>query len=291
MGSNVLARNRKIPSLFVTNQFKPKLWRSRFYFYPPLVFVAKQIAKASKILVADSAPPYTLCEYNLNFTKKIIDKVVFVGHFTNNNKHTLKTREKTPIEKLISDVEFGYWMRTGNKSTNYGTGERYKQVFQMEEMINERRIISYAKKNPLIDCVTGKNGKKYSIEEALDKKIDWIQIDVGFLLEHEKESVLNQCRYAVVNGSHTVMGEILGEKSKPIIGMPVYDEHSNNLRWAEERNLGVLAKNAKKVIEGITKIKNDYNKFEDSLKEFSKNFNGNGSQNTAKIITEILGTK
>ena len=31
MGSNVLANNRDITSIFVTNQFKPKLWKSRFY--------------------------------------------------------------------------------------------------------------------------------------------------------------------------------------------------------------------------------------------------------------------
>jgi len=32
MGSNVLAKNRGITSLFITNQFLPKLWKSRFYF-------------------------------------------------------------------------------------------------------------------------------------------------------------------------------------------------------------------------------------------------------------------
>ena len=59
MGSNVLAHNRNIPSVFVTNQFKPKLWKSRFYFKPALAFIAKQISKATKIIVADSPPPYT----------------------------------------------------------------------------------------------------------------------------------------------------------------------------------------------------------------------------------------
>ena len=34
MGSNILANNRNIPSLFVTNQFMPKLYKSRSYFYP-----------------------------------------------------------------------------------------------------------------------------------------------------------------------------------------------------------------------------------------------------------------
>ena len=51
MGSNVLAKNRGITSLFVTNQFKPKLWKSRFYFKPALSFIAKQISKASRIIV------------------------------------------------------------------------------------------------------------------------------------------------------------------------------------------------------------------------------------------------
>ena len=120
MGSNVLAYNRKIPSLFVTNQFMPKLWKSRFYFYPSLIFVAKQIAKATKILVADSPPPYTLCELNLNFPKKLKSKVVYVGHFTNTNSSEKKP--KSDLEKLIENSEFGYWMRTGNKSTNQGTG-------------------------------------------------------------------------------------------------------------------------------------------------------------------------
>ncbi|MEK6865545.1 MAG: glycosyltransferase, partial [Thermoproteota archaeon] len=119
MGSNIIAKNRQIPSLFITNQFRPKLYRSRSYFYPAIVYVSKQIAKASRILVADSPPPYTMCEYNLNFTKGIKEKVTYVGHFT-----TSANIEKKPIsdlEKLIENSEFGYWMRTGNKSTNDGT--------------------------------------------------------------------------------------------------------------------------------------------------------------------------
>jgi hypothetical protein len=70
MGSNILAKNRNIPSLFITNQFRPKLYNSRSYLYPSLIFIAKQISKASKILVADSPPPYTMCEYNLNFIEE-----------------------------------------------------------------------------------------------------------------------------------------------------------------------------------------------------------------------------
>ena len=35
-------------------------------------------------------------------------------------------------------------------------------------------------------------------------------------------------------------------------------------------------------------MKNDYDDFQDSVKEFSKNFNGNGAENTAKIISELL---
>ena len=41
MGSNILAKNRNIPSLFVTNQFRPKLYNSRSYLYPSLIFICK----------------------------------------------------------------------------------------------------------------------------------------------------------------------------------------------------------------------------------------------------------
>jgi hypothetical protein len=87
------------------------------------------------------------------------------------------------------------------------------------------------------------------------------------------------------------MGEILGGKAKPIIGIPIYDEHTNNIKWAEEKNLGVLAIKTNQVIESISKIKDNYNKFEESLADFSKNFDPNGAENTAKIAANILEEK
>ncbi|MGB0855548.1 MAG: glycosyltransferase [Nitrosopumilus sp.] len=289
MGSNILAKNRNIPSLFVTNQFRPKLYNSRSYLYPSLIFVAKQIAKASKILVADSPPPFTMCEYNLNFTKEVEEKITYVGHFTNSKQ--IKKRDRTNVERLVEGNEFGYWMRTGNKSTNNGTGERYEEVFHQDEMKNRKRVISHAKNDLHIDSVTGENGKKYSISDALERKIDWTQIDIGFLSEQEKDTILNLCRYAVVNGSHTVMGEIMGGKSKPIIGMPIYDEHTNNIRWAEEKNLGILATKTKQVIKAISKIEENYEEFEEKLEEFSSNFVPNGAENSAKIAAQTLEEK
>ena len=289
MGSNILAKNRNIPSLFVTNQFRPKLYNSRSYLYPSLIFIAKQISKASKILVADSPPPYTMCEYNLNFIEEAKEKVTYVGHFTNGNR--IKKTEKTDLEKLIENNDFGYWMRTGNKSTNDGTGQRYEQVFHQNKMKDEKRIISHAKNESGIDIVIGKNRKKYSISEALEKSVDWIQIDIGFLSEQEKDTVLDLCKYAVVNGSHTVMGEIMGGKSKPIIGIPIYDEHTNNIKWAQEKNLGILAIKTSQVVQGISKIKENYEEFEGNLKEFSSNFIPRGAENSAKIASEILEEK
>ncbi len=289
MGSNILAKNRNIPSLFITNQFRPKLYNSRSYLYPSLIFVAKQIAKASRILVADSPPPYTMCEYNLNFTKEVKEKITYVGHFTNSKK--ILHGDKSDLEKLIENNEFGYWMRTGNKSTNDGTGQRYEEVFHQDEMKREKRIISHAKNDGKIDIVTGNDGKKYSISDALEKKIDWIQIDIGFLTEQEKDTVLNLCKYAVVNGSHTVMGEIMGGKSKPIIGIPIYDEHTNNIRWADENNLGILAIKPKKVVQAIFQIRENYERFEEELNVFSRNFVPNGAKNSAIIASEILEEK
>ena len=80
----------------------------------------------------------------------------------------------------------------------------------------------------------------------------------------------------------------MGAESKPIIGMPVYDEHTNQIKWAEEKHLGVLAENKKQVINAIKMIKQNYNKYQENLGEFSKNFNGNGAENTSRIVAEVL---
>jgi len=289
MGSNVLAERRNITSLFVTNQFKPKLWKSRLYFKPALKFVAKQISKASKILVADTEPPYTMCEYNLNFTKDVKDKVIYVGHFANIKK--FERTKKSDLEKLVSNSVYGYWMRTGNKSTNDGTGERYEEAFHQLDMRNEKRIISHARNDPSIERVLDKDGNEYSISEAYEKEIDWVQIDKGFLSEQEKETVVNCCKYAVVNGSHTVMGEILGSHAKPIIGIPIYDEHTNQIEWAKEKKLGLFAQNRVQIVKAVKEMHEDYEEFADSVKEFSTNFNSHGVNNTAKIVSEILEDK
>ena len=275
MGPNILASRRKVSSIFVTNQFMPRLWKSRSYFYPGLVFISKQIAKASKIVVADSPPPHTICEYNLNFPERIKEKVVYAGHFAKNK--TSSQSPKTDLEKLIANSEFGYWMRTGNRSTNKITGKKYEDAFQSPEMKNEKRLISHATDDPSIDRVLGKNGKRYSVSDALEKKVDWIQIDIGFLSEQQKETALNRCKYAVVNGSHTVLGEIIGIKGKPIIGIPVYDEHSNQIKWLEERSLGISAKNRKQVNKAI--------------EEFQNNFVMGGSETTAKLAAQMLEDK
>lgn len=286
MGSNGLAERRGIKSVFVTNQFRPKLWRSHFFFYPSLIYISKQISKATKIVVADSAPPNTICEYNLNFPDKIKQKIAYVGHFS--NVAITNHKPKTDLERLIENTDFGYWMQTGNKATKEFTGQKYEEVFHSQDMQNQRRVVSHAQSDSSIDKVKGKDGKTYSILDALEHSIDWIQIDIGFLSEQEKDTVLNLCKYAVINGSHTAMGEIIGIKAKPIIGIPVYDEHTNQIRWAEERNLGILANNAKQVVQAIYYLQHNYNKYEERLEEFSRNFEKNGAKNTAQIIAEML---
>ena len=294
IGTNILAKNRKIPCLFITNQFKPKLYKTRSYLYPALSFISKQIAKATKILVADSPPPHTICEYNLNFTDNVEpEKIEYVGHFVGDGAFVRPKQEeqKSELEILLRESShsgFGYWMRTGNKSTNDGTGKRYEDVFAKDEMVKERRIISHAKADSQIDSVTGLDGTKHTIADAVDKKIDWIQIDVGFLSEYDKDTVLEMCDYAVINGSHTVMGEIMGGKKRPIIGVPIYDEHTNNIKWAADHGLGLAAENTKQIISAIHDIRHNESEYTNRLEEFAKSFDGRGAQNTARITAEIL---
>ena len=83
----------------------------------------------------------------------------------------------------------------------------------------------------------------------------------------------------------------MGMSSKPIIGMPIYDEHTNQIKWAEEKQLGILAESKKQVIKGIKMIRQNYNKYQERLEEFSKSFDGNGAENASKLVSEILERK
>jgi len=45
------------------------------------------------------------------------------------------------------------------------------------------------------------------------------------------------------------------------------------------------------IAEAVREMYENYEEFTDSVKEFSRNFNGNGVSNTAKIVSEILEDK
>ena len=288
MGANVLARNRGIPCLFVTNQFRPRLWASRAYLYPGLLFVSRQIAKASRILVADSPPPRCICEHNLNFPADVARKVEYVGHFSGVRAGPAGGAPREDLAALIEGADYGYWMRTGDRATNEGTGRRYEEAFASDALRKERRIVSHARRDASVDRVTGADGRTLTIAEAREKKIDWVQIDVGFLAEADREAVLAGCRYAVANGSHTVMGEIMGGAAKPVVGVPVYDEHTNQVRWAEERGLAVLARDAAGIARGVERIRGDYGAFAGRLAEFSAGFDGGGAGRAADAAVRAL---
>jgi len=107
------------------------------------------------------------------------------------------------------------------------------------------------------------------------------------LSEQEKDTVLSLCKYAVINGSHTAMGEILGGKAKPIIGIPVYDEHTNQIRWAQNRNLGILATTVRQTVKAVSEIHRNYNKYQENLLEFAKNYDRHETKNMVKLIAEM----
>ena len=85
-------------------------------------------------------------------------------------------------------------MRTGNDSTNDYTGKRYEMVFHSEQMKKEKRIISHGRQEKNKSKVLDIKGNQFTIPEALEKKIDWVQIDVDFLTESDKQLVLDLCQ-------------------------------------------------------------------------------------------------
>ena len=83
MGSNILAKNRDIPSLFVTNQFRPKLYNSRSYLYPSLIFIAKSINDSDLLNIKisefefENSLKWILIELNIVYSLNTINNIFF----------------------------------------------------------------------------------------------------------------------------------------------------------------------------------------------------------------------
>lgn len=286
MGSNVIASRRSIPCAFVTNQYRPRLYASRFYLRPAAEFIARQIARATRILVADSAPPNCICERNLNIPRSLMHKVEFVGHFA--EARAPRAGGGGDLERLIGDAEFGYWMRTGDAPTNSATGARYEAAFADPRMRDCRRVVSHARPGAAIDRVLGRDGSVHTVREALERGVDWLQIDVAFLTEDERDAVLQRCSHAVVNGSHTAMGEVLGVRRRPIVGVPVYDEHANHVSWAQDRGLGVMARTPREIAAAASAMLSSAGDYAGALSAFAASFEAGGARRAAAAAAALL---
>ena len=55
--------------------------------------------------------------------------------------------------------------------------------------------------------------------------------------------------------------------------------------------MGLAGQNREQIVNAISNLRSDYDSFQDSVNQFSKSFNGNGAENTAKMISELLESK
>ncbi|RNJ72016.1 MAG: glycosyltransferase [Thaumarchaeota archaeon S13] len=286
MGSNVIASRRSIPCAFVTNQYRPRLYASRFYLRPAAEFIARQIARATRILVADSAPPNCICERNLNIPQSLMHKVEFVGHFA--APRARRAEGGGDLARLIGDAEFGYWMRTGDAPTNSATGAKYEAAFADPKMRDCRRVVSHARPGAAIDRVIARDGGVHTVREALERGVDWLQIDVAFLDEGERDVVMDRCAHAVLNGSHTAMGEVLGTWQKPIVGVPIYDEHANHVSWARDRGLGAMARTPSEIAAAASEMLASPRDHAGALADFGASFEAGGARRAAEAASALL---
>ena len=69
------------------------------------------------------------------------------------------------------------------------------------------------------------------------------------------------------------------------------DKYSSGDYIVKEKKLGLFAQNREQIVEAVRQMHENYEEYADSVKGFSRNFNGNGVSNTTKIVSEILEDK
>jgi len=59
----------------------------------------------------------------------------------------------------------------------------------------------------------------------------------------------------------------------------------------KRKETGIICSKQRAIVEAVRQMHENYEEYSDSVKGFSRNFNGNGVKNTTKIVSEILEDK
>jgi uncharacterized protein (TIGR00661 family) len=238
-----LAQKWRFPSLYIANVIRPSYGFSAFL-NPGERVVERYVKNASKIIIPDNPPPYTVSEYSIGNVDKmgLNDKVEFVGSFV----------DTTPVaggqEHIFAPI-------SGPPGTR---GKIIKTLLPVLEKLKTKCVISL-----------GTPGKKVSAKIGNCELHTWLS-------PKEREEAMRNAKFVIFSGGHATCFETIKYR-KPSICIPTQPEQLGNAAKLEDLKCSILVKDQKQLERAVVRMDEEKEAFDRSilaLNTFSNRFKG-----------------
>lgn len=238
-----LAQRWRIPSLYIANMIRPSYGFSSFL-NPGERVVERYVKNATKIVIPDNPPPYTVSEYNIGNLQdmKLGDKLEYVGSFVD-----------TAVERGSQDHIFV--PISGPVGTR---GKVIKTLLPIMEKVKTKCIISL-----------GTPGKKVSAKIGNFELHTWLSPE-------ERQAAMRDAKFVIFSGGHATCFETI-KYGKPSICIPTQPEQEGNAAKLADLNCSIMAKNKKQVEKAVNEMEKNldaYTKNAEAMSEFSSRYRG-----------------
>ncbi len=246
-----LANRWHIRSVYITNIIRPS-----FHFSPLLTpgerFTERYVKNATRIVIPDNPPPYTISEYNLGNLDQIgiKDKTEFVGPYMD------MTFQKGADSYIFAPISGP----TGTKAKLIET------IVPVLTRLETKSIIS-------LGDPSGTGTKKRGNCEIH-----------SWLPKTQRDQLMRDSKIIIFSGGHGTCFETI-KHAKPSVCIPTQPEQMANAKKLQELNCSVSVKNRVELKAAIDEIESRiefYKKNVKKLSDHSRKFNG--IERTARIL-------
>jgi UDP-N-acetylglucosamine--N-acetylmuramyl-(pentapeptide) pyrophosphoryl-undecaprenol N-acetylglucosamine transferase len=238
-----LALRWKIPNVYITNVVRPSYGFSNLL-SPGERFTERYVKAATKIIIPDNKPPYTVCEYNVGSLNDVgvAQKTEYVGSFF----------DTSPTENSEEHIFVPI-------SGPFGTRSRLTQMLlPVFEKLNLKSVISL-----------GMPDSSKVVRRGNCEIHSWLSAQ-------ERQEALRKASIVIFSGGHITCFETI-KYAKPSICIPTQPEQLANAAKLQDMHCSLIARNRTALERAIRKIQEDHAQVKanmESLNKFSNRFNG-----------------
>jgi uncharacterized protein (TIGR00661 family) len=238
-----LALKWKIPSVYITNVIRPSYGFSNFL-SPGERISESYVKKATKIIIPDNKPPYTICEYNIGDLSAVgvTNKTEFVGSFFD----TLPV--KGAEEHVFAPI-----------SGPFGTRSRLLNlIIPVLQKLKLKSVISMG-----------------AMGDQKTQKIGNCEL-YSWLTQEQRQKAMTNASVVIFSGGHITCFETIKYR-KASICIPTQAEQLANAAKLQNLNCSIIAKNSLQMERAIHKMqsqKETVSKNMDMLSRVTNEFNG-----------------